>query len=261
MTRNQRKSIAIIVGTALLAALSATGCYVSQFGFRLSEDHSRWGELGDYLGGILNPTFAFIALMVLLYTVYLQTRELRLSTAELRNSTRELRAQRRALEQQNFEHTFFEMVRLHHDMLKDLDLRRDGKVIASGRDCFRVFCKRLRELYDGAIETEPLRRIETAYSEFHKNHGHEVGHYFRHFYRALRFVHESKVEDKAMYTGILRAQLSSFELLLMYYGTLAGRLTKADGSRRARARCRNGRSCRRDGIWGPSRFVGWRSAV
>ena len=72
--------ILIVAGTALLTALLAASCYVYQFGFHLSDDHSRWAEFGDYLGGILNPTFGFIALLVLLYTVYLQTRELQLST-------------------------------------------------------------------------------------------------------------------------------------------------------------------------------------
>ena len=36
----------------------------------------------------------------------------------------------------------------------------------------------------------------------------------------MKFVHESDVEKKGAYTGILRAQLSSYELLLMFYGTV-----------------------------------------
>ena len=151
---------------------------------------------------------------------YLQTRELQLSTEELRNSVSVLREQSRALERQNFERTFFELVRLHHDIIKDLDFRRDDVVTASGRDCFRVFCKRFRALHDEAVETDALQRIRTAYGAFHEKYGHEVGHYFRNLYRILRFVHESDATHKTHYTAILRAQLSSSELLLMCYGTL-----------------------------------------
>ena len=212
--------ILLIAGIASLPALLAAGCYVYRFGPRLSDDHSRWGEFGDFLGGILNPTFGFIALLALFYTVYLQTRELQLSTEELRNSVSVLREQSRALDRQNFERTFFELVRLHHDIIKDLDFRRDDVVTASGRDCFRVFCKRFRALYDEAVETDALQKINTAYGAFHEKYGHEVGHYFRNLYRILRFVHESDATHKTHYTAILRAQLSSSELLLMYYGTL-----------------------------------------
>ena len=49
---------------------------------------------------------------------------------------------------------------------------------------------------------------------------HEVGHYFRNFYRILKFVDDSDVENKKQYAGILRAQMSSFELLLTFYSTL-----------------------------------------
>ena len=112
------------------------------------------------------------------------------------------------------------MIRLHHDIIKDLDLRQNGVVTASGRDCFRVFYNRFRTLYNKAVETDALEKIETAYGAFYKKYSHEVGHYFRNLYRILRFVHESDAADKTKYTAILRAQLSSYELLLMYYGTL-----------------------------------------
>jgi hypothetical protein len=56
----------------------------------------------------------------------LQNRELRNSTRELANSVRALDEQGAAVKLQNFERTFFEMVRLHCDIVKALDLR-DGK--------------------------------------------------------------------------------------------------------------------------------------
>ncbi|MCY4026056.1 MAG: putative phage abortive infection protein [Acidobacteria bacterium] len=69
----------------------------------------------------------------------------------------------------------------------------------------------------------PLQRAIRAYDTFDRAHRPEVGHYFRNFYRVLKYVHETTLidaENKASYTGVLRAQLSSHELVLLFYGTL-----------------------------------------
>jgi hypothetical protein len=48
-----------------------------------------------------------------------------------------------------------------------------------------------------------------------------LGHYFRHLYRTLRFVNDSDEQDKVLYSGILRGQLSDLELNLLYYNCLS----------------------------------------
>ena len=50
-------SILIIAGIALLVSFAF---YLFQFGGGFAASHSRWGEFGDYLGGILNPIFALL---------------------------------------------------------------------------------------------------------------------------------------------------------------------------------------------------------
>ena len=57
----------LLVAVVTLGTASfAVGCYVRQFGGDLSASHTRWGEFGDFLGGVLNPFFALIALFLLL---------------------------------------------------------------------------------------------------------------------------------------------------------------------------------------------------
>ncbi len=158
----------LLVAVVTLGTASfAVGCYVRQFGGDLSASHTRWGEFGDFLGGVLNPFFALIALFLLLLTVRLQTRELTQSTTELRRSAHALREQSDSLRRQNFERTFFEMVRLQHDIIRDLDLGEK----TSGRDCFRVFFeRRLREAHTAANGETPGRVrlffVETVLSVF-----------------------------------------------------------------------------------------------
>ena len=216
-------SVSILV-IAAVALLGSVAFYLFQFGGDLAASHSRWGEFGDYLGGILNPIFALLGLLALLFIIVLQSCELRNSTRELATSARALKEQSASLKLQNFERTFFEMVRLHHDIVKDLDLVMSGGHKTVGRDCFSVFSRRLLGFHNNLppelVAQERKIIVTHVYSGFYEKNQHDVGHYFRNFYRILKFVDDSEVTNKTEYTGILRAQLSSFELVLLFYNAL-----------------------------------------
>ena len=64
--------------------------FVVWFAGPLSRDPANWGQFGDYVGGLLNPTFSFLALLALLTTLGLQIRELKISAKELKNSAQAL---------------------------------------------------------------------------------------------------------------------------------------------------------------------------
>lgn len=48
-----------------------------------------------------------------------------------------------------------------------------------------------------------------------------MGHYFRNLYHIVKFVDNSDLENKKTYTNFVRAQLSSFELVLIFYNCLS----------------------------------------
>ena len=137
--------LAVILVMAILAFAGDISLYVWQFSGGLSADHSRWAHFGDFLGGTLGPIFSFLGLGALLLTLHLQSRE-------LSHSVLAMNEQAASLKLQNFESTFFEMVRLHHDIVKALELRDkdDHQVRAVGRDCFRVFLDRFRKCHGDA---------------------------------------------------------------------------------------------------------------
>ena len=192
------------------------GWYVLHFGTAPSGTHGRWGEFGDYIGGVLNPGIAFLALVALVWTIHLQTHELKESVS--------------AFARQNFERTFFEMVRLHNDITRTFYLSRvtlsdaNGAIVdLSGRQCFAYYLLELKGQHAIAEGESELEITQRAYSVIHNRHQHVLGHYFRNFYRILKFVDENKdidEESKPSYTGILRAQLSSDELVVMFYSSL-----------------------------------------
>ncbi|MFZ3053288.1 MAG: hypothetical protein WA099_07735, partial [Sulfuricurvum sp.] len=116
-----------IISFAVLAILIVFSLYVWEFHYHdvlpyqlnLDKNTSKWGEFGDYSGGVLNPIFAFLGLIALLYTLKqnekaldLSATELQLSRSELSRSTDVLIAQKNVLVVQTFEQTYIKLIKV-----------------------------------------------------------------------------------------------------------------------------------------------------
>jgi hypothetical protein len=66
---------------------------------------------------------------------------------------------------------------------------------------------------------ERVNFIQRVHSYFYEEFGHLLGHYFRNVHYVLE--HIDSVVDSEKYSKIFRAQLSKFELVLMYYNSLS----------------------------------------
>ena len=184
------------------------------------------GVFGDSFG-VLTALFSGLAFAGIVFTILLQREELQLQRQELRLTREELTRQHSTLKKQNFENTFFQMLRLHNDIVNAIDLSRGapGKTaLTSGRDCFVVFYKRISAAYQYEISRDPkdseIRNIEAAYATFWKRVQSDLGHYFRYLYTIFKFIKASEIDDKRLYTNIVRAQLSDHELLVLFYNCL-----------------------------------------
>ena len=79
---------------------------------------SSLGTLGDYFGGMLNPVFSFMALIALLYTIRIQSAELKLSRNELELTRRELAVSSDSLKRQA---DHFEKESIRQDLYRIID--------------------------------------------------------------------------------------------------------------------------------------------
>lgn len=144
--------------------------------------------------------------------------------------------QREDLKVERFEHNFFELLHLFQQVVEELDL--DLTIMDEG-----TYNKRnvFQRLYEGELLTiQELEDFESDYMDpasvllygvnvyasndkldvaFDSDPVHSLDHYFRLFYRILKYVDESSLSDEAKYgyIGILRSLLSQYELLLIYY--------------------------------------------
>lgn len=218
------------------------------------------GQLGDLFGAI-NALFAGLAFAGVICAIILQNRELKLqreelaaTRAELKGQKKQLQAQDRTLQKQNFESSFFQLLRFHNEIVNSMQFRnQEGRAeISSGRESLRQIFLRLKSIYETAEEKFYLKtlddsdagrqllleRFNSRYEEFFTEYQSSIGYYFRNLYNVVKFVHEhdfpfvhehdfpKKFEAKKDYTNLIRAQLSSDELMLLFYNCLSNRGSK-----------------------------------
>ncbi len=202
------------------------------------------GVFGDFLGGVLNPVLTFFTLFGLIVTIVIQRQELRLARYEQEKTAD-------ALSTQAIETTFFNIIDLHHKIvdnlkvdldelanrskaekaLKELSLSMlavgvgtDNKWANKNIQGRAVFEEILNFMSLGS--NSPEESLE-RYKYIQNNHNHILGHYFRNLYQALKVIkgyeaNKLSSTQKRKYTSILRAQLSTKELALLFFNCIEG---------------------------------------
>ncbi|MCH7411140.1 putative phage abortive infection protein, partial [Belliella sp. DSM 111904] len=181
-----------------------------------------------FIGGITAPFLSLIAI-VLLYITYRSQKE------ELFQSRQLLKKQTETLDKQQFETTFYNMLNLHNDIVNNIDLvitrkvelenkyngSKKVKTQKKGRDCFTTFYKGLKRVYALNGVTNERSKMNSYFWKYYKRHQSDLGHYFRNLYHIYKLIHNSKVDNKKEYASLVRAQLSSHELLMLFYNGLS----------------------------------------
>lgn len=172
------------------------------------------GQIGDTFGAI-NALFSGLAFVAVAVTIYFQSKTLHDS--------------KRELDLHHFETKFFQLIRVHSDILDGIELpvsSRQGIAVSKGRRNFVTMYQEFRRLYEAKAakgrNKTPIELIEASYPIFFEKHQHDLGHYFRNLYSIVAFIHSSKLPymTRMSYMKLLRAQLSSHELLLLFYNCL-----------------------------------------
>lgn len=223
VTNELKDASSLLISLRYLAIFGAIftvlmlGLYFYKFNGPLTEDSALWGQFGDFIGGVLNPTFGFLALIALLATFELQVRELRISAKELKNSADALLKQNETLRLQSFEATFFQLLHFNNECVSSMEVTQYS---LKGRACISHYLQWFETDFEGnpAIDLDVLNR---SYDSFYRENQAVLGHYFRFLYHIFKFLKQSEGIDKNFYANLVRAQLSSAELTLIFYNCLS----------------------------------------
>lgn len=184
--------------------------------------------------GAVNSVFSGLAFAGIIITIYLQRKELGYQRDELRETRKEFQQQNETLKLQRFENTFFSLLELHHKIVDSLDIIDKGdefSYVADNeyrrRDIFKYLYDNYFIHFKGVLDKKELNE---SYKVIYQKNNTELGHYFRNLYRIIKLIdsqdfklqkNESLEKMKYKYTCIVRAQLSDYELLTLFYNCIS----------------------------------------
>ncbi len=216
--------------------------------FKNTEQGFGLNLLGDFMSGTVASIWSLAGLFFI-YVAFLGQKqqllnqqieimysqlEVKYTRLELSGQKEEMKEQNETLRQQKFENTFFQLLTLFNSIVNSLDIRNKStlNVTTSGRDCFEVFYRRLKNhlisvIYGDGVLSGNLNSATTnqsidAYDRFYTKDKSDMSHYFRTIYHIIKFIDNSEINNKKQYVSIARAQLSSYEQILIFYNCLHG---------------------------------------
>lgn len=198
-------------------------------------------EWGDWAAG----TFAPIAFLWLVLGYLQQGEELKQNTAALHQQEQALKAQvaelaasvqaqsslAKATQQQVIEAAFFQLLARFTEVARDVRYGTDDRGRGAMRRFFSAFSDRANNALaanrrgDYEVVRDPREIIRSEFDRFIAENGAELHHYFRTLFHVFKFIieHDGLAEpDKVRYANVARAQLSTYELSMLFYNGTTG---------------------------------------
>lgn len=228
------------VGALLAVAGGITICLIK--GGSETTPLSRLDSYSSFLQGAVASVWA-LAGFVLIYVAFLgqklqllqqevQIREQknqfeieRLSQEdEIKEQKQRFEIQYKSIQKQNFENSLFQMINLLSQTVAAFkDSRWQG--VEGRQHCEWWYNQILRKIFSeqtdrkGAAPASKEFAIK-CYADFYSGQRGNLGHYFRTLYHTFKLIDRSEIEDKRTYTSLVRAQLSQYELALLFYNCI-----------------------------------------
>lgn len=145
-------------------------------------------------------------------------------TNQLSLANQQFDKQQNTIRVQQFENTFFNMINLQQEITDGLNLLE-----ASGRNTFQYFfeqdCLVLNSQDEAPRSGQQIIKDEGIKGYEEIDYLPVFDHYFRHLYNIFKFIDESTfldsnskfIDNRYRYARILRATLSPYELVLVFY--------------------------------------------
>lgn len=147
----------------------------------LSNEQSDWAAFGSYIGGTVGALFASLSFLALLYTVYLQRKELTTAINALEDGANSQRKQVANYEAQKFETTFYSLLELHNQAVRELNIQEKE---------LSLYVDNIAAITEIDVNKYLKTRQEKILSNV------ELSQYFRVLYQLLKFIAKNNVRNK-----------------------------------------------------------------
>lgn len=160
-SRSLRLAIALVIALTLFYTIWFWGINKQP----LSQEAGLWGAFGDFIGCVMNPIVALLAL-------YWLTQSIAIQKQELHDTRLVLEAQAKGNELKRFEDTFFALLAEHNSLLSQLKNVPEDRL--SVIDVHARIFQRTNQIDEAKDSLEERDSI--------------VGHYFRLLYQVMKFI-------------------------------------------------------------------------
>lgn len=194
------------------------------------------GQIGDFFGGVLNPLLSFMALIAVLFTIKMQSKELKEAKEETRIANRIQDKQTAVFERQNFESVLFRLLDVHGRLAERMRLRNKFEE----SDVFKAVVDNVLDLVnenntdvqstyfpdlDSWVErreeqkrrnADGLRKLVQAVGEvIDSDYKILLSQYFRNMYQILKLIDNFKLEVHE--EGAEKGKKSKRQLRMEYF--------------------------------------------
>lgn len=225
------------------AAIAAGFYYVNMKELSLVPNPEPWGQLGDFFGGLLGPTFNLISMYLLIKTIQLQQFQL----ADARSSATAASAatiDHKLALKQSFEQTLFTWLHSYRELVTEVQFGNDSGRLALNRmwdDWYtdgrisaeaepqnkRQVIQAMQQPDSAAPETiaYAANQIPELYNKQYLTNAFQFDTLIRTLYRLIKWIDESEITatEKFDYVGIVRSQVSSIEMHYLFLNGLTSR--------------------------------------
>ena len=117
------------------------------------------------------------------------------------------------------EDSIVKQIEFHYKILEGIET--EG---AKRHAAFRIIYNNLMGTYKSDLATyaNPKERIGATFKKLDLEYGYLLRHYYRNLYRIFKEIDETTIDgfDKNHYAKLVRAQLSEYEILLLFYNCI-----------------------------------------
>jgi len=165
------------------------------------------GDYGSFIGGVVGTILSIL----LLYLTF------RLQREDSENNSR-------VYENQILNDEFFHMLELYNDIAERFEYYNDKKAVYNkGKEALKSLLEEMYDNYDAGTNFNQRRKVaQYEYMNVMHSHYETAAVYYRTIYRILQIIDETKCEEdkKVEYAKIMRAQLTSTELVMLRYNAM-----------------------------------------
>lgn len=139
----------------------------------------------------------------------------------------EIKRQADASQKQSFEQNFFQMLKMSNSLRDSVAIHPRGGSKLEGLDAIKFIYEgcflsgSMTGTFDPDTKESRTAMIDGAFKNYQKWHHDAAGQYIRSVYQVLKYIDLSGIENDRFYSSLFRAQLSYFELALLFFNCLS----------------------------------------